>query len=107
MESVARELFGGAIRISVPPRFEDVSGVRQIPDNQEVFVCQESDQSIIIEILELAEEVCSSSSSSSSSCLFFFDLDSPICAPTFSVGVGVIQYTILRWSLTLIPAIVL
>lgn len=49
---VERALFGGAFSLDIPPRFSDVSGVRQIPDNQEVFVDQNTDQSVIIEILE-------------------------------------------------------
>ena len=51
-----RELFGGAIVMGVPRRFADVSGIRQVPDTQEVFVCQETDQSVIVEVLELSEE---------------------------------------------------
>ena len=42
--------------MGVPRRFADVSGIRQVPDTQEVFVCQETDQSVIVEVLELSEE---------------------------------------------------
>lgn len=46
-----RELFGGAIEFGIPGRFEDVSQIREIPDNQEVFADPHSDQSVIIELL--------------------------------------------------------
>lgn len=36
-----RELFGGAVELSFPPRMIDVSDFRPIPDNQEVcFFCR-------------------------------------------------------------------
>lgn len=40
------------MRMAVPSSFMDVSLVRQVPDNQEVFVDQASDQSLIVEIVE-------------------------------------------------------
>ena len=43
--------------ISLPASFVDVSQVRQIPDNQEVFVNMQNDQSVIVELLELEAEV--------------------------------------------------
>jgi len=48
----SRPLFGGAIQCYIPPRFDDVSKVREIPDNQEVFADASTEQSIIIELLE-------------------------------------------------------
>lgn len=49
-------IFGGAMRISIPDGFIDASELRQIPDNQEVFVSTASstsqDDSIIIELVE-------------------------------------------------------
>ncbi|KAJ3158488.1 hypothetical protein HDU86_002713 [Geranomyces michiganensis] len=51
-----RALYGGAMEMSVPPSFLDVSVVRQVPSHQEVFVDQLTDQSIMIELLDLAEE---------------------------------------------------
>lgn len=48
-----RHLFGGALLLDLPDQFIDASSMRQIPDNQEVFVSsQELDLSFIIEILE-------------------------------------------------------
>eukprot|EP00041_Stephanoeca_diplocostata_P007148 m.98593 g.98593 ORF g.98593 m.98593 type:complete len:211 (-) comp16754_c0_seq1:343-975(-) len=51
-----RGLFGGAITALIPLRFKDVSQFRQVPDNQEVFVDADADQSFIIEIVEKASE---------------------------------------------------
>ncbi|XP_053121699.1 ran guanine nucleotide release factor [Hemicordylus capensis] len=45
-------LFGGAFSALLPPGSLDVSELRQVPDNQEVFVHPSTDQSIIIELLE-------------------------------------------------------
>ena len=44
-------LFGGAISIACPARFEDVSDVRPVPDHQEVYTDGVTDQSFIVEIL--------------------------------------------------------
>ncbi|EGD82611.1 hypothetical protein PTSG_03267 [Salpingoeca rosetta] len=52
-EPVVRPLFGGAMSMTVPARFMDISMVRQVPNNQEVFADASTDQSFIIEILEL------------------------------------------------------
>lgn len=52
-EVVARPLFGGAMFMAIPARFTDISQVRQVPDNQEVFADPSTDQSFIIEILEI------------------------------------------------------
>ncbi|KAK9473990.1 uncharacterized protein V1510DRAFT_362206 [Dipodascopsis tothii] len=50
------ELFGGAIRTSLPAGFLDASDFRQIPDNQEVYVDPQSseaeDNSMIVELVE-------------------------------------------------------
>lgn len=48
-----RNLFGGAITANLPPSYGDVSNVRQIPDHQEVFVDNESEASVIVELLQL------------------------------------------------------
>ncbi|XP_056426050.1 ran guanine nucleotide release factor [Hyla sarda] len=54
MEGIAdqRPLFGGAFSAVLPPNIQDVSDLREIPDNQEVFVHHDTDQSIIVELLE-------------------------------------------------------
>nr|XP_060636071.1 ran guanine nucleotide release factor [Anolis sagrei ordinatus] len=50
-------LFGGAFSACLPPGSIDVSEMRQVPDNQEVFVHPSTDQSIIIELLEYQASV--------------------------------------------------
>ncbi|KAJ4806756.1 Ran guanine nucleotide release factor [Rhynchospora pubera] len=52
-----RSLFGGAISCSFPARFQDVSNIREVPDHQEVFVDPSRDESLIIELLDLKNEV--------------------------------------------------
>uniref|UniRef100_V9LC74 Ran guanine nucleotide release factor n=1 Tax=Callorhinchus milii TaxID=7868 RepID=V9LC74_CALMI len=53
----ARRLFGGSFSIALPPQAIDVSDMRQIPDNQEVFVHKHTDQSLIVELLEYQSHV--------------------------------------------------
>ncbi|KAI0225691.1 Ran guanine nucleotide release factor [Lamellibrachia satsuma] len=50
------QLFGGSMSISLPAFAVDVSTLRDIPDNQEVFVHSTTDQSIIVEILQYLDE---------------------------------------------------
>lgn len=50
-------LFGGAFSSCLPPGALDVSEMRQVPDNQEVFVHPTTDQSIIMELLEYQASV--------------------------------------------------
>ncbi|XP_010551533.1 PREDICTED: ran guanine nucleotide release factor [Tarenaya hassleriana] len=52
-----RPLFGGAISSAFPNRFQDVSNVRQVPDNQEVFVDPARDESLIFELLDFKHDV--------------------------------------------------
>ncbi|KXS95910.1 hypothetical protein AC578_2629 [Pseudocercospora eumusae] len=49
------ELFGGAIIAEIPATFTDVSKIRQVPDNQEVYLDTEGFSSIVFEILERVE----------------------------------------------------
>lgn len=51
-----RPLFGGALQMIVPPSFADVSQIRQLPDNQEVFADATTDTSLILEIVETSRE---------------------------------------------------
>ncbi|EST05064.1 Ran-interacting Mog1 protein [Kalmanozyma brasiliensis GHG001] len=51
-----RALFGGAITVELPKGFIDASDFRQVPDNQEVLVRDDSDISLIIEVLQLATD---------------------------------------------------
>ncbi|XP_053426289.1 ran guanine nucleotide release factor [Nycticebus coucang] len=50
-------LFGGAFSIVLPPGAIDVSDLRPVPDNQEVFCHRVTDQSLILELLELQAHV--------------------------------------------------
>ncbi|GMH35502.1 hypothetical protein BSKO_03370 [Bryopsis sp. KO-2023] len=52
-----RPLFGGAIEVSVPQRFIDVSDFRPVPDHQEIFADGNTDQSIIVEIVQHVGDV--------------------------------------------------
>jgi len=50
--SITKELFGGAITALLPANLIDASNLREVPDNQEVFLYPSSSISIVIEILE-------------------------------------------------------
>ncbi|XP_074081677.1 ran guanine nucleotide release factor [Macrotis lagotis] len=50
-------LFGGAFSITLPPGALDVSDFRPVPDNQEVFCHRGTEQSLIVELLELQAQV--------------------------------------------------
>ena len=57
-EFETKPLFGGALEISLPKRFIDISDFREVPDNQEIFAdSANTDQSFIIELLEFQSEV--------------------------------------------------
>lgn len=45
-------LFGGALESELPDNFADVSKLRQVPDNQEVFIDKDGFTSIIFDITE-------------------------------------------------------
>lgn len=45
-------LFGGALECDLPGNFADVSKLRQVPDNQEVFIDKDGFTSIIFDITE-------------------------------------------------------
>ncbi|KAI2581307.1 RAN guanine nucleotide release factor [Homo sapiens] len=50
-------LFGGAFSAILPMGAIDVSDLRPVPDNQEVFCHPVTDQSLIVELLELQAHV--------------------------------------------------
>ncbi|XP_055364087.1 ran guanine nucleotide release factor [Betta splendens] len=52
-----RPLFGGAMSAVVPHSATDVSDLREIPDNQEVFAHAHTDQSLIVELVEFQAQV--------------------------------------------------
>lgn len=54
----------------LPDTFKDVSTIRQVPDNQEVFMDMSSERSVVIEIVEYQENV----SDGDASRFFFCDL---------------------------------
>jgi hypothetical protein len=53
MSSQELQLYGGALTISLPSSFIDVSGMRPMPDHQEIFCDTATDQSMVIEIVEM------------------------------------------------------
>uniref|UniRef100_A0A3Q3SHU5 RAN guanine nucleotide release factor n=1 Tax=Mastacembelus armatus TaxID=205130 RepID=A0A3Q3SHU5_9TELE len=53
----ARPLFGGALSAVVPQGATDISDLREIPDNQEVFAHAHTDQSLIVELVEYQAQV--------------------------------------------------
>ncbi|KAL0993819.1 hypothetical protein UPYG_G00114340 [Umbra pygmaea] len=55
--AIGRPLFGGALSATIPHSATDISELREIPDNQEVFAHCHTDQSIIVELLELQSHV--------------------------------------------------
>jgi hypothetical protein len=61
-------LFGGAIKSIVPSDFVDISVIREVPDHQEVFVDNNSNSSIIIEVLSRPDDVPDNAASR-----FYFD----------------------------------
>jgi len=52
-----QELFGGALSCILPNNAKDMSTVRDIPDNQEVFAHELTDQSLMVDILEYQTHV--------------------------------------------------
>lgn len=50
-------LFGGALSAVLPHSTTDVSELREIPDNQEVFAHAHTDQSLIVEMVEYQAQV--------------------------------------------------
>eukprot|EP01060_Flectonema_neradi_P026103 TRINITY_DN34960_c0_g1_i1.p1 TRINITY_DN34960_c0_g1~~TRINITY_DN34960_c0_g1_i1.p1 ORF type:complete len:184 (+),score=22.33 TRINITY_DN34960_c0_g1_i1:41-592(+) len=49
-------MYGGAMQMALPNNFIDTSLVRQVPDNQEVWVDADTNQSAILEILEVVPD---------------------------------------------------
>ncbi|XP_070688649.1 ran guanine nucleotide release factor [Pempheris klunzingeri] len=50
-------LFGGALSAGLPHSATDISELREIPDNQEVFAHAHTDQSLIVELVEYQGQV--------------------------------------------------
>ncbi|KAL2904520.1 putative ran guanine nucleotide release factor [Bienertia sinuspersici] len=57
-----RLLYGGAISMTLPVRFQDLSNVREVPDHQEAFADPSRDESLIIELLDLKQDVADGAS---------------------------------------------
>ncbi|KAK4889530.1 hypothetical protein LTR27_011705 [Elasticomyces elasticus] len=53
---VPASLYGGAITCLLPSNFADVSGLRQVPDHQEVYLDKDGYTSIVVDILERVEK---------------------------------------------------
>lgn len=52
-----RELYGGAISVSLPTTYIDASDIRQIPDHQEVFLSNKTLTSLIFEINQFVKQL--------------------------------------------------
>ncbi|WVR09638.1 hypothetical protein IAU60_006711 [Kwoniella sp. DSM 27419] len=52
----SRQLFGGAVSAELPTLYIDASDLRQIPDNQEVFLSSTSDTAVVLEVLGMVED---------------------------------------------------
>ncbi|THY25812.1 ran-interacting Mog1 protein [Aureobasidium pullulans] len=50
------ELYGGAMTVDLPSNFADVSQIRQVPDNQEVYLDKDGLTSIVFDILERVDK---------------------------------------------------
>jgi len=50
------QLFGGAMTADFPSNFADASEIRQVPDQQEVWLDKDGFTSIIVEILERVDK---------------------------------------------------
>ncbi|CAG9574398.1 putative Ran-binding protein [Leishmania major strain Friedlin] len=72
------DLYGGAMRISLPQTMIDVSDFRQVPDNQEVYTDADTGASVIVELLRRQTHVCNSEAGA----FFYHDLAKDNgCAP--------------------------
>ncbi|KAJ3222514.1 hypothetical protein HK099_002222 [Clydaea vesicula] len=52
MELKLQQIYGGAMELQIPASFIDISRLREVPDNQEVFADINTDQSLIIELFD-------------------------------------------------------
>ena len=52
-----QQLFGGAIECDLPTTYEDVSLLREIPDNEEVFHEPSTDACLVVDILQFSADV--------------------------------------------------
>ncbi|KAK8218123.1 hypothetical protein IWZ01DRAFT_531880 [Phyllosticta capitalensis] len=53
---IPTELYGGAITVELPSTYADVSSIRQVPDNQEVYLERDGFTSVIFDIMERVEQ---------------------------------------------------
>ncbi|PAA90093.1 hypothetical protein BOX15_Mlig009382g1, partial [Macrostomum lignano] len=70
-QSERRLLWGGAFAVQLPSNCIDASELRQVPDNQEVYLHPRHDQSVMLELLE---PLAGSDSVESAAREFFTDL---------------------------------
>ena len=66
-------LFGGALRMSIPSSFVDISTLREIPDHQEAFSDKSSDRSLVVEVLQRVTDE-DTQQFTTPACYFFHDL---------------------------------
>ena len=50
--TATRDLYGGHMSIELPLQWKSMADLAPVPDNQEVFVCQETGHTLIVEINE-------------------------------------------------------
>ena len=83
------ELFGGAATCDIPSDWIDASTLRDVPDNQEVFVDRSGELSVIVEILEYQSGVEDSDSAK----FFFTDLaDADHAVSTEIDEIGILRH---------------
>lgn len=78
---IRRDLFGGAMSMSLPKRFLDISDFRPVPDTQEVFTDADKDETVVVEILGFHEDQSDAEAAS----FFFTDLAEQSDATSFRV----------------------
>ncbi|GKY95589.1 hypothetical protein MPSEU_000520200 [Mayamaea pseudoterrestris] len=49
---IPRQLFGGAVQVSLPIQYQDLALIRQVPDNQECWLDSARDALFVLECLE-------------------------------------------------------
>ena len=52
-----KPFFGGAIEVQLPASFSDISDLRQVPSHQECWHDLESDEVLVVEIVEHQAQV--------------------------------------------------
>ena len=96
-KSLRRELFGGAISCILNEEYIDVSDLRQVPDNQEVFMHKESNSTIVVEVLEYQENV-----RNEQACQYFYD---DLCSANEADQAEILSQRVVKGTEDLMPRI--